>query len=80
MKEYKERVLNELQRLAYSHREIQLKSAAEKAGVKRLTHQEALEILNIFILLNPQYKIYRLIDSKEKDFFSTAIVSELEYD
>lgn len=78
MKDYKEKVLNELERLSNEFHSVMLRRAALNAGVKHLKTQEALEVLNAFKTRRPDFKIYRLDDNPNTSVFCSAFVSDNE--
>lgn len=76
MKEYKVNVLNELEKLTNDIHSVQLRRAALNVGVNHLKRQECFEILNSFVKLHPEYKIYQLADNPKDSFFCSAFVSD----
>lgn len=78
MKDYKEKVLTELERLSNEYHSVMLRRAALNVGVAHLKTQEALEILNTFKRRRPNFKIYRLDDNSNASVFCSAFVSNNE--
>lgn len=78
MKEYKVKVLNELERLTAEYHAVQLRRAALNVGVNHLKTQECHEILNAFTKNHPEFFVYRLADNANDSLFCSAFVSDNE--
>lgn len=78
MKNYKEKVLNELENLSNEYHSVMLRRAALNVGIKHLKTQETLEVLETFKTRHPDFKIFRLDDNSNSSVFCSAFVSDNE--
>lgn len=78
MKQYKMDVINAMEEAAKDLHAVQVKRAAEKAGVDRLSRQEVEEIVRAFCKKHPTYKPYILRDTENSLFtyFENAWVAD----
>ena len=78
MKYYKEKVLNEREKLSNEYHSVMLRRAALNVGVKHLKTQEALEVLDTFKTRHPDFKIFQIHDNPNLSVFCSAFVSDNE--
>ncbi len=78
MKEFKMNVLNEMINLTNELHAVKIQTAANNIGIKHLKTQEVKEILNAFVKVKPEFKIYQLADNPLASLFTSAFVSDNE--
>lgn len=78
MKQYKLDVLAAMEKAAAERHCVYVKTAAEAAGVDRLTANETREVLNAFTKRNPEWKQYQNSDNPLESLFRSAFVSDNE--
>lgn len=76
MKEYKLKVLNELNKAAIGERIISVREKAAEVGIKHLKTQEVLEICNKFIEEHNDYKLVKMMDHPYDSLFCSATLIE----
>lgn len=69
MKQYKIDILQKLNERAKGERIISLRETANQLGIKHLKTQECLEISNLFLKKQPEYKAVKFIDNPLDSLF-----------
>jgi len=82
MKKWKIELLKELNLKATEEREISLKETAANVGIKKIKHNDVLEIACKFLTTNGDYRPIKMLDNKQdkRSLFDMLVFSELEYD
>ena len=69
MKQYKFDIIQKLNERAQGERIISLRDTANQLGIKHLKTQECLEISNLFLKQQPEFKAVKFIDNPLDSLF-----------
>lgn len=80
MLKFKEEMLNKLNELTKTEKEIKFYEVAKELGYKHLSRQDVQDIAKRFLKENTTYRAYHMIDNKNNSLFCGLLLTENEYE
>lgn len=80
MKEWKEEVIEEMEKLAEDLKEVPIKDAAYALGIKHIKTEDCKDILLAFCKRHPEYRPVKMMRHSYDSLFEAGVATMCQYD